>query len=142
MSKRVLVATVFLGLLSVTGAAQTLINECPYSRSHWNDLACLIPTVTKTGVSNNLSGFNTTLSEIISELPLASPVSGFTLGLDRNLGVYVNLNENLGSILTERGDTIGKHKFFVGFSFQRFVFQSIDGRSLGNLPVVYQIGPG
>ena len=47
-------------------------------------------------------------------------------------------SENLGSVLTERGETIGKHKIFLGFTFQRFAFETVDGVKLNNLPIVFQ----
>jgi hypothetical protein len=53
--------------------------------------------------------------------------------------LYINLNETFGTILPCRRNTIGTHNFLLGFVFQLFVFQSVDGRSLGDLPVVYQI---
>lgn len=46
--------------------------------------------------------------------------------------------ENLGPILTDRPDTVGKHRIFAGFSYQHFNFNAIDGISLGNLQVGFQ----
>jgi hypothetical protein len=42
-------------------------------------------------------------------------------------------------VLTERANTVGKHKIFVGFTAQRFVFHSIDGLNLRGLPTVAQL---
>jgi hypothetical protein len=56
---------------------------------------------------------------------------------NKALGVDEPL-ENLGPILTERAQTLGKNKLFLGFSFQRFTFNSIDGIGLGAVPYVYQ----
>jgi hypothetical protein len=145
MGKRALLATLLCGLLGCVSAnaqIQTITNQCPYSH-HLNDLACLIPDLTHTGNSSNLSSFNTTLAQVIGQLPLAVPVSGFALSFDRSLGIYVvSSAENLGSVLTERGDTIGRHKLFLGFTYQRFVFQSIDGTDLHRLPAVFEQGTG
>src|SRR5262249_5736759 len=61
---------------------------------------------------------------------------------DRTLGVYV-ASEALGPILTDRAQTIGKHKLLVAFAFQKFVFNSIDGTSLNNVPFVFAaVQPG
>ena len=59
---------------------------------------------------------------------------------DKSLGIPVVSSENLGSVLTERGDTIGKYKLFLGFTFQRFAFETVDGVKLNNLPIVFQNG--
>jgi hypothetical protein len=141
MVKRALIVALLSGLFGCVGAnAQQVVDNCPYSPAHKNGLACLIPDLTKTGTSNNLSGFNTTIAQVVGQLPLAVPVSGFVLGFDKKLGIPVDLNENLGSVLTERGNTVGRHKLFVGFTFQRFVFETIDNTKLNNVPVVFQSG--
>ncbi len=135
---------VFSLLLSISLQAQSkLPSTCPYV-GHVNDLACLIPGVTSTGQSggNGLSSFNTTVAQVLGQLPLAVPVSGFVLGFDAKLGIPIDINENLGSVLTERGNTVGKYKLFVGFTYQRFVFQTVDGIHLNNLPLVGLVGSG
>jgi len=121
-------------------AQTTVVDACPYSPQHKTSLSCLIPDLTQTGTSQNLSRFNTTVAQVIGQLPLAAPVSGFVLRFDKKLGIPVEENQNLGSVLTERGNTVGKHKVFVGFTYQRFVFQTIDGTKLSDLPSVYQFG--
>ena len=51
-------------------------------------------------------------------------------------------SENLGPILTDRAETIGRHRLFVGFFYQRFRFNAIDGsKSLNNLPLVITSRP-
>ena|SRR5579864_5286847 len=117
----------------------TIPNLCPYT--HTKSLACLIPDVSGTGFQGKLSGFNTTISQVAGQLPLAAPVSGFALAFDRSTGIYKTLDDTLGSVLTERGSTIGKGRVFVAFTAQRFVFHSIDGTNLNNLPQVVLI-PG
>jgi hypothetical protein len=131
---------ILLCVLARVGANAQIVDNCPYSPQHKNSLACLIPDLTKTGTSTNLSGFNTTIAQVLGQLPLAVPVSGFVLGFDKKLGIPVDLNENLGSVLTERGNTVGKNKLFLGFTYQRFVFDTIDKTKLSNLPVVFSNG--
>jgi hypothetical protein len=134
-----LAIAVFASLtLGVSGAwGQTITNHCPYDQSHWNELACLIPDVTRTG-NSNIRAFNTTLARVIGELPVAVPVSGLALTLDRDTGVY-RLSSDLGGVLTERGSTLGKRKLFLGFTYQYFDFDSIDGTKINNLPTVSAI---
>ena len=45
-------------------------------------------------------------------------------------------------MLTERGETIGRHKFFFGATFQRFRFDKLDGVPLHNFPAVFSHQPG
>lgn len=123
----------------VNASAQLVGRECPYV-GHSQDLICLIPELTQTGQTANLGGFNSTIAQVLGQLPLAVPNSGFVLGFKN--GIPVDLTENLGSVLTERGNTIGKNKFFLGFTFQRFVFSTVDGNKLSDLPVFGQDSTG
>ena len=137
--QRAILAVMFVFCLGTAlQAQQVVVDNCPYTH-HATSLSCLVPDLTKTGNSSNLSAFNTTLGEVVGQLPLAVPVSGFVLGFDKS-GIPIEINQNLGSVLTERGNTVGLHKLFVGFTFQRFVFQSVDGTKLSDLPTVFQSG--
>jgi hypothetical protein len=69
-------------------------------------------------------------------LPLASPSSGFVLTYDPSLKTFVTSNDSLGPVLGERAETVGRHRIFVGFSYQFFNFNKIDGVDLHNIPVV------
>ncbi len=138
---RIVVVVLLCCVLGLGASAQTptVVDVCPYSPRHQRALACLIPDLTITGQSQNLEKFNTTVAQVLGQLPLAAPVSGFVLGFDKKLGIPVEESQNLGSVLTERGNTVGKHKVFLGFTYQRFVFQTIDGNKLNNLPSAYFI---
>jgi len=69
-------------------------------------------------------------------LPLASPSSGVLLSYDQSLKTFVVSTDSLGPILGERGETVGRHKLFIGFSSQFFDFDKIDGVNLRNIPTV------
>ena len=142
MAKRlanIVILFCILGTGALTRAQVTLQpGVCPYYKTHPLSLACLIPETTQAGQSQNLARFNTTIAQVLGQLPLAAPVSGFVVGFDKSTGQFVPLNENLGSVLTERGNTVGRHNIFVAFTAQRFVFQTIDGNSLSNLKTVGQ----
>ena len=73
----------------------------------------------------------------MTQLPLPSSATGVVFVFDKSINEDVPL-ENLGPILTDRPQTIGKKRLFVGFSFQQFTFNSIDGNSLGSLPFVFK----
>ena len=75
-------------------------------------------------------------------MPLASPASGFTYKYDPATGGFQQLKESFGPVLTERGETIGRHKFFFGATFQRFRFDKLDGVPLHNFPAVFSHQPG
>ena len=47
-------------------------------------------------------------------------------------------SESLGTILTQRGETVGKKKFLFSVNYQQFRFSSIDGVPLKDLPTVNQ----
>jgi hypothetical protein len=86
----------------------------------------------------NFGPFNTAIGSQLTSLPLPSPASGFTYSFDPALGVYTRSAQSYGPILAERAETIGKEKFFAGFSFQHFRFSSLDGLDLHNIPSVFR----
>jgi hypothetical protein len=86
---------------------------------------------------SDFSQFNTALATQLLALPLPSPASGFTYSFDPSLGVFTRTTQSFGPILTERAETIGKKKFTLGFSFQRFDFDSIEGIPMNNVPAVF-----
>src|SRR5205823_1529791 len=44
--------------------------------------------------------------------------------------------ESFGPVLTDRAETVGRHKLFVGFSYQYFNFDKVDGVNLKDVGVV------
>ena len=69
-------------------------------------------------------------------MPLASPSSGVILVYDPTLKTLVAGTDSLGPILGERAETVGRHHLFIGFSYQFFNFDKIDGVNLNNFPAV------
>ncbi len=90
---------------------------------------------------SNFSALNEAIATQLTLLPLASPASGFTYKIDPTTGVITRSAESFGPVLTERAETIGRHKFYVGVTFQRFRFDKLDGIPLHNLPVVFTHEP-
>lgn len=91
--------------------------------------------------------FNIALASQLATLPLPSPASGFTYSFDPALGTFSRSTQSFGPILAERAETIGKKKFTVGFSYQYFGFNSIEGVDLDEVPAVFthdafQLGGG
>jgi len=89
----------------------------------------------------NTSALSSVLSANIavalSEIPLESPTSGVILRTDPATGAELPVSSTLGPIFTQRAETIGKGKFYIGFTHQNYHFTSLDGRSLNGLTVLY-----
>lgn len=86
------------------------------------------------------SAFQTAFASTATQLtllPLANPASGFVYQYDPQTGLYSRSSQSLGPVLTERGETIGRHKFAFGGSYQRFRFQKLDGINLHNIPALF-----
>lgn len=81
--------------------------------------------------------FNTALATQLASVPVPAPASGFTYTYDAALGVFNRTTESYGPILSERAETLGKKRASLGFSYQRFTFDRIEGLSLDAIPVVF-----
>lgn len=73
---------------------------------------------------------------------LANPASGFVYQYDPQTGLYARTSQSLGPVMTERGETIGRHKFAFGTVAERLRFQTLDGANLHNLPGIAVLVPG
>jgi hypothetical protein len=89
----------------------------------------------------NFSPFNSAIASQLTTLPLPSTAAGFTYTYDSTLGIYNRSAQSFGPILAERAETIGKDKFYLGFSFQHFSFDTIDGIDLNRFPAVFTHSP-
>ena len=132
----------------------------PPQISRTGDLICLVPQVygpsglvgqnfggplnTTSGHSvhfqaaavNDFGPINSEIGVQLSQLPLASPASGFVFSFNPSLGVVTRSAESFGPILTDRAETIGKKKLFVGVSYQFFNFDQADNVNLRNFGAV------
>ena len=81
--------------------------------------------------------FNISLASQLASVPLPSPASGFTYELDPALGVFKRSTQSFGPILAERAETIGRKKFSLGFNYQHFTFDTIEGVNLRSVPAVF-----
>jgi len=84
----------------------------------------------------NLGPLNASIGSQLGQLPLVSPASGLSFFIGKSGGLVAS-DFNFGPILTERAGTIGRHKLVVGFSYQYFDFDTLDGLDLSNLHSVY-----
>jgi hypothetical protein len=148
MKRNILQLLVLVSISSVGAVAQINCASGPASKK----LVCEFPFATglfsndtALGESGGTSGATTSAQQLagsinigiatqVSQLPLASASAG-TVEVYK-AGVPETFN-NLGPILTDRAQTIGKHKFFLGVTASQFVFTDIDGTSLGALPFAW-----
>jgi hypothetical protein len=83
----------------------------------------------------NFTPLNSEVGQELSLVPLASPASGIIYTFDKTLGTMTPSSQSFGPILAERSETIGRHKFFFGGTYQYFSFGTLDGLDLNHLPV-------
>jgi hypothetical protein len=128
MLKRPLTIAIFASLF-VTSISASAQSNCG------TKLYCLIPTALHT-TSSNFNFFNDAFGTQIGQLPLASPASGFIYSFDKS-GVYTSSSESFGPLLAERSETIGRHKLYLAFTYQRFAFDEIDGNDIKRIPILF-----
>jgi hypothetical protein len=81
---------------------------------------------------------NASIAAQLTQLPIPSATVGTVFIQQKGSDVPVSF-ENLGPILTDRPDTVGKGHIFIGFSYQHFNFNTFDGQKMGALPVGFTI---
>src|SRR5579863_3177653 len=104
-------------------------------------LSCLLPAAFHTNPPT-FNFFNEAFGTQIGQLPLATPASGFLFTFDKLKGVYRDSQESFGPLVAERPETIGRHKLYVAFTYQRFGFSELDGNPLNNLPLLFVFSSG
>jgi hypothetical protein len=87
-------------------------------------------------IQQSFTPVNTALGTQIATLPFASPGSGFLYNFNTAVGVYQRSTDSFGPVLTERAETIGRRKLYLGFSYQYFNFDKVDGINLNWFPGV------
>jgi len=132
MSKRnrsMILGLLVVGLMGRVMHGQTITAPpCPgYNPANNTNLACEIATAIRSGAGQGgtLSSLPAALAAQVSNLPIATAVSG--TGITFVNGIPTFSAESLGTILTQRGDTLGKHRLFFSFNYQRYGFGSVDG---------------
>jgi hypothetical protein len=147
---------VFLVCLIPVAARSQTTQVCLGGPATTNKLICLIPgaygpngLVTaapgtvhaghfeNTFVNTAVTPVSSAIATQSSLLPLASPSSGLTFVWDPIAKVFAPSSDSLGPILSERAQTIGRHRLFVGFGYQYFDFTTLDGLKLKELPFVF-----
>jgi hypothetical protein len=87
-------------------------------------------------IQQSFTSVNTALGTQIATLPFTSPGAGFIYTFNAAAGVFERSSDSFGPVLTERAETIGRHKLYLGFSYQHFNFDKVDGVPLDAFPGV------
>ncbi len=82
---------------------------------------------------NSFGPINAEIGVQLSQVPLASPVSGFIFAN----GVMQEAT-SFGPVLADRAETLGKRKIFVGASYEYFHFDKADSVDLKSFGAVFQ----
>jgi len=135
--KRGLLLIVICCTVGVSAVGQnTPFWNCPAPGNSKN-LICLLPVATRATTTNPLAPtINSAIATQLSQLPVLSSGPAIAVTYDPATGVPI-ISDNLGPILTDRAETIGKHKLLVAFAYQRFRFHDIDGNNLNSLSFVF-----
>ena len=79
---------------------------------------------------------NAAIAAQLTQLPVPSATVG-VVSLKRKGSEVPVPFDNLGPILTDRPDTVGRGHLFSGFGYQHFNFNALDGFNLKSLPIGY-----
>jgi Putative MetA-pathway of phenol degradation len=82
---------------------------------------------------NSFGPVNAEIGVQLSQVPLASPVSGFIFAN----GVMQEAT-SFGPVLADRAETLGRHKLFLGASYEYFDFDKADSVNLKSFGAVFQ----
>jgi hypothetical protein len=120
---------------------QTIVPGTPaFCTDRPNELYCLLPRLFAEANPNPFVPITSAFATQLTQLPLASPASGIIYGNDPRSGVPYRIGqETYGPVLTERGDTMGRGRLFVSFTYQHFAFSSLDGIGLEEIPIVFSV---
>jgi hypothetical protein len=77
---------------------------------------------------------NASIATQLTQLPIPSATVG-VVTLQKKGSEFGTTFDNLGPVLTDRPDTVGKGHIFAGFSYQHFNFNALAGQNLSNIPV-------
>jgi hypothetical protein len=80
---------------------------------------------------------NVALTSQLATIPLPSPASGFTYSFDPATGTFIRSSRSFGPILTDRGETIGRGRIALGYAYQFFSYDRLDGVSLTDVPALF-----
>jgi hypothetical protein len=122
-------ATIFTNIFGPNGLVVDSLATLPGEQSHSAHFS--------SDFQFNFSQFGTALVSQLVSVPLPSPGGGFTFEFDPSLGVFQRTTQSFGPILADRAETIGARRVSVGYAYQRFTFDSVEGIALSSVPAVF-----
>lgn len=129
----VLMAFIFstnvLGQINCTNSKK-LVCQIPFTTGVYN-----LGGNTSVPAANLLSqSLNSAIAAQVSQLPLTSSSAGTVVVFKSGVPITY---DNLGPIMTDRAETVGRHHLFLSFSASQFLFTDIDGLQINKLPFSY-----
>ncbi len=94
-----------------------------------------------TAAENVANPINASIATQLTQLPVPSATVG-VVTLQKKGSQFGTAFDNLGPVLTDRPDTVGRGHIFAGFSYQHFNFNSLAGHDLSNIPIGFQYTAG
>ena len=147
-AKRFLLLAVLASGLAAAAHGQISCPQPSTTVTTHANLVCILP-LTSANLQNVTTGpnaakfqsslvtpFNAAFASQLTQLPVPTGTAGTTLLKDKNEQAGYPFY-NLGPILTDRPETIGKGHIYGGFSFQHFDFDKIDNQNLSSFNVGY-----
>jgi hypothetical protein len=90
---------------------------------------------------NVANPINASIATQLTQLPIPSATVG-VVTLQKKGSEFGTAFDNLGPVLTDRPDTVGKYHIFAGFSYQHFNFNALAGHDLSNIPIGFSYNIG
>jgi hypothetical protein len=119
----------------LAGLVKRLFDNSTYNRATFNAAGALVSHQPHFIVGENLRlvtrQVNVALASQLSSFPLASSSGGFTFSVN-DRGEVTPTSTNFGPSFAERGVTIGRNQFNLGFTFQATKYSSFEGVDLEN----------
>jgi hypothetical protein len=110
-----------------------LVCQFPFSAQFLAENSVGSPQFIKS-IQQAANPINISVATQLTQLPVPSAAVGVVTIKQKGSDVGHPF-DNLGPVLTDRPDTVGKKHLFLGFSYQRFNFNALDGVGLGSLAV-------
>jgi len=129
-------ASLSFGQTSPCVGSNKLVCEFPVSGSILSEATFGPGTEAVTQALDAAVPINAAIAAQLTQLPVPSATVGVISIKKKGSDVPVPFN-NLGPILTDRPDTVGRGHVFGGFNYQHFSFNDLDGFYLGSLPIAF-----
>lgn len=121
-------------------ASQKLICQFPVSGSLLSQLTFgqtgPVATAAVNAAFSAATSVNAAVAAQLTQLPVPSAAIGI-IQIRKKDGEVPTPFNNLGPILTDRPDTVGRGHVFIGAAYQHFNFNTLDGFKLSALPIAF-----